>query len=105
MAPHDARPLDLFGAESADSGIELGNLSSIQYYPSEYSANDLYYYVSSKTTAKDKVSRACTIRQVRAEGELPSPNLLSSMMAVDFVRNGQYTVIPFPIKYLREHFK
>ena len=91
--------------KSADSGMELGNLSGIQYYPSEYNKNDLYYYVGSKSVAKDKVSRACTIRQVRAEREFPSPDLLFSMMAVDFVRNGQYTVVPFPIKYLREHFK
>lgn len=91
--------------KSADSGMELGNLSGIQYYPSEYNKNDLYYYVGSKSVAKDKVSRACTIRQVRAERELPSPDLLFSMMAVDFVRNGQYTVVPFPIKYLREYFK
>ena len=91
--------------KSADSGMELGNLSGIRYYPSEYYGQDLYYYVGSKTTAKDKVSRGCPIRQVRAESELPSPDLLFSMMAVDFVRNGQYTVVPFPIKYLREHFK
>lgn len=89
--------------KSADSGMELGNLSGIQYYPSEYNKNDLYYYVGSKSVAKDKVSRACTIRQVRAERELPAPDLLFSMMAVDFVRNSQYTVIPFPIKYLREY--
>lgn len=91
--------------KSAESGMKLGNLSGIQYYSSEYNENDLYYYVGSKTTAKDKVSRACTIRQVRAESELPSPDLLFSMMTVDFVRNGQYTVVPFPIKYLREYFK
>lgn len=91
--------------KSADSGMELGNLSGIQYYPSEYSENDLYYYVGSKTTAKDKVSRSCPIRQVCAESELPTPDLLFSMMTVDFVRNGQYTVVPFPIKYLREYFK
>lgn len=91
--------------KSADSGMELGNLSGIRYYPSEYYGQDLYYYVGSKTTAKDKVSRGCTIRQVRTERELPSPDLLFSMMAVDFVRNGQYTVVPFPIKYLREYFK
>ena len=76
----------------------------MQYYQSEYGENDWYYYVGSKATAKDKVSRACAIRQVRAENELPSPDLLFSMMAVDFVRNSQYTVIPFPIKYLREYY-
>jgi len=27
------------------------------------------------------------------------------LMAVDFVRNGQYTVVPFPFKYLREYAK
>ena len=91
--------------KSADSGMELGNLSGIKYYPSEYNEKDLYYYVGSKATAMNKVSRGCLIRQVRAESELPSPDLLFSMMAVDFVRNGQYTVVPFPIKYLREYFK
>jgi hypothetical protein len=27
------------------------------------------------------------------------------MLPVDFVRHGQYTVIPFPVKYLREYYK
>ena len=90
--------------KSADSGMALGNLCGMQYYQSEYGENDWYYYVGSKATAKDKVSRACAIRQVRAENELPSPDLLFSMMAVDFVRNGQYTVVPFPIKYLQEYY-
>ena len=90
--------------KSADSGMELGNLSGIQFYKNEYNENSMYYYVGLKNTAKDKVSRACTIRQIRAERELPPIDWLFSMMAVDIVRNGQYTVVPFPIKYLREYF-
>lgn len=27
------------------------------------------------------------------------------LMAVEFVRNSQYTVLPFPFKYLREYIK
>lgn len=46
--------------------MELGSLSGIQYYLSEYGENDPYYYVGSKTMAKDKENRACMIRQVRA---------------------------------------
>ncbi|EGF34376.1 hypothetical protein AAULR_10975, partial [Lacticaseibacillus rhamnosus MTCC 5462] len=27
---------------------------------------------------------------------------LAAMMSVEFVRSGQYTVVPYPVKYLRE---
>ena len=30
---------------------------------------------------------------------------LAHMLKVEFVRNGQYTVVPFPIKYLNEHIR
>ena len=63
-----------------------------------------YYFVGSKNGAKESVSRACTIRRVTSAKETLSPDFLFSMLAVDFVRNGQYTVIPFPLKYLREYF-
>ena len=45
--------------KSSDGGMELGSLSGIQYYLSEYGENDPYYYVGSKIMAKDKESRAC----------------------------------------------
>ena len=102
---HSEHDLWIFSEpRSVKSGTELVNTSGIKYYRSEDRKNDLYYYVGSKNVPQNSVPRACTIRQVRAENELPSPDLLFSMMAVDFVRNGQYTVVPFPIKYLQEYF-
>lgn len=90
--------------KSADSGIEMKNLEKIQYYPDKWDDNSFYYFVGSKNGAKESVSRACTIRRVTSAKETLSPDFLFSMLAVDFVRNGQYTVIPFPLKYLREYF-
>lgn len=104
MVPYRAQPLDLFRTEKCRQQYGTWQPERYPILPKQYGENDPYYYVGSKTTAKEKVSRGCTIRQVRAESELSTPDLLFSMMAVDFVRNGQYTVIPFPIKYLREHF-
>lgn len=90
--------------KSADSGIEMKNLEKIQYYPDKWDDNSFYYFVGSKNGAKESVSRACTIRRVTSAKETLSPDFLFSMLAVDFVRNGQYTVIPFPLKYLREYY-
>lgn len=91
--------------KSAASGTEMKNLEKIQYYPDNWDGNSFYYFVGSKNGAKDTVSRACTIRRVTSETKLITPDFLFSMLAVDFVRHGQYTVIPFPIKYLREYYK
>ena len=91
--------------KSAASGTEMKNLEKIQYYPDKWDGNSFYYFVGSKNGAKNTVSRACTIRRVTSETKLITPDFLFSMLAVDFVRHGQYTVIPFPIKYLREYYK
>ena len=91
--------------KSAASGTEMKNLEKIQYYPDKWDGNSFYYFVGSKNGAKDTVSCACTIRRVTSETKLITPDFLFSMLAVDFVRHGQYTVIPFPIKYLREYYK
>lgn len=90
--------------KSADSGMEMANLTRIQYYPDKWDDDSFYYFVGSKNTAKDRVARACPIRRVTSVVEPFSRKFLFSMLAVDFVRNGQYTVIPFPLKYLREYY-
>lgn len=91
--------------KSAASGTEMKNLEKLQYYPDKWDDNSFYYFVGSKNGAKDTVSRACTIRRVTSETTPITPDFLFSMLAVDFVRHGQYTVIPFPVKYLREYYK
>ncbi|KRL81019.1 hypothetical protein FC17_GL002835 [Secundilactobacillus paracollinoides DSM 15502 = JCM 11969] len=70
-------------------------------------ANDFYYYVGSDKALKLSVNRAVMLRKLvvldgddsAVEKEFPD---FSKMMSVEFVRNGQYTVLPYPVKYLRE---
>ena len=52
------------------------------------------------------VGRAANIRELCADdnGKVDIASLLP-LMDVDFVRNGQLTVIPFPFKYLREYIR
>ena len=52
------------------------------------------------------VGRAANIRELCKEGSsrVNIENFLP-LMDVDFVRNGQLTVIPFPFKYLREYIR
>lgn len=69
--------------------------------------DDFYYYVGGEKNLKQKISRAIRFRKIIAL--TGSDDLivtvfpdLAELMSVKFVRNGQYTVLPFPIKYLRE---
>ncbi len=63
-----------------------------------------YYYVGVKGKGiQQTVSRASVIREIEIykDSEYIFEKLLP-LMNVDFVRNGDLTVLPFPIKYLRE---
>lgn len=60
-----------------------------------------YYVGRRRKDLNLSIHNACIIRQVLAEEELEFEELLP-LMAVDFVRIGDYTVLPFPFKYLRE---
>lgn len=70
-----------------------------------------YYYVGSYQALKPKVARAVRLRQlVTLAGNNDDSRYalfadLSELMSVEFVRNGQYTVVPFPFKYLREYWR
>ncbi|WP_270566898.1 hypothetical protein [Clostridium beijerinckii] len=68
-----------------------------------YSKDKLYYFVG--TTAKSlqgSLHNACLIREVATTGDKINFDELMQLMTVEFVRNGQYTVLPFPFKYLNE---
>ena len=72
----------------------------IKYF---YNKDKLYYFVG--TTAKSlqgSLHNACLIREVATTGDKIDFDELMQLMAVEFVRNGQYTVVPFPFKYLNE---
>lgn len=74
--------------------------------------NGIYeYFVGKKKEAlKYSLPCSCIIRSVTpwTNGELDNSGEVfldeyAHMLTVEFVRNGQYTVIPFPMKYLREY--
>lgn len=85
---------------------QLSNFVNIKY---EYDENDFIdgqafvYYVGAKSQIRTKYAKACCIRKVITLGDNLEFKELLPLMAVEFVRNSQYTVIPFPYKYLREY--
>ena len=71
------------------------------------------YFVGKKDTAlQTSLPNSCVIRDVipwNQDGKNPTGNIffekIAHMLTVEFVRNGQYTVVPFPIKYLNEYIR
>ena len=67
--------------------------------------NAVEYCVGAKGPVNVSYGTACCVRKIIAlDGEIQADKLIP-LMAVDFVRNGQYTVLPFPFKYLREYIE
>lgn len=68
------------------------------------------YYVGAKDSLKRSVDRANVLRQIYPLAGTGDADILenfgnfSKLMSVEFVRNGQYTVVPFLVKYLREYW-
>lgn len=83
----------------------LNNIFDIKYYEciNYEGRKEFRYYVGTKEASlKHSVHNACVIRKVISHiDEIEFKGLLP-LLAVDFVRNNQYTVLPFPFKYLRE---
>lgn len=71
------------------------------------------YFVGKKKEAlKTSLNCSCVIRDVipwNQDGMNPGGKILfdelAHMLTVEFVRNGQYTVLPFPVKYLNEYIR
>lgn len=90
-----------------EATYQIGNLLNIKY---EYNENDyldghtFVYYVGAKSK-KLAYPNACCMRKVISLGEELEYEEMLPLMAVEFVRNSQYTVIPFPYKYLREYIE
>ena len=79
-------------------------MTDIHYSVSSDSDGELIkYFVGSAKALNRSVARSNPIRKIigktlKAEEILP-------MLTATFVRNEQYTVIPFPYKYIREYFQ
>lgn len=87
----------------------LENVLDIKYFEEENTDGTLepsfnYYVGPKRNSLQSSIHNASIVRQVQAEGKLEFRELLP-LMTVDFVRIGQYTVLPFPFKYLREYQK
>lgn len=76
------------------------SILDIKYF---YNENKLYYFVGpTKNGLNQSLHNACSIREVVTIGqEIQFPEILD-LLSVEFVRNGQYTVLPFPFKYINE---
>ena len=69
--------------------------------------NKQYYFVGIKGKGiQQQIARASIIREIKPvdDSKLLFEKLLP-LMNIDFVKNGDLTVIPFPLKYLREWVK
>lgn len=90
-----------------EATYQIGNLLNIKY---EYNEKDyldgrtFVYYVGAKSK-RLAYPNACCMRKVISLGEELEYEEALPLMAVEFVRNSQYTVLPFLFKYLREYIK
>lgn len=90
-----------------EATYQIGNLLNIKY---EYNEKDyldgrtFVYYVGAKSK-RLVYPNACCMRKVISLGEELEYEEALPLMAVEFVRNSQYTVLPFPFKYLREYME
>jgi len=86
--------------KTGDRKFELfGPMLDIKYYSKD---NDVYYFVGVESEKINQSFRnACIIRKVVAD-EINEFKNIANLLAVEFVKNGQYTVVPFPFKYINE---
>jgi len=94
--------------KSSDSIIK-NQMTKINTYANDIDYRDkgIRYYVGSKQALNgskfEKGIRVKTLIPVNRNNQLI--NKIISQLDVDFVRLGEYTVYPFPIKYLNEYIK
>jgi hypothetical protein len=78
----------------------LDAVLNIKYFEKD---GKYYYFVgTAEKMLKQSLHNACLLREVISLGEKIDMQWLLKLMAVGFVRNDQYTVLPFPFKYLKE---
>ncbi len=104
----------LLDNQKTGSGVTTGIRTEeglMEYLPECIDINTLYvsenctaYYVGVIGKGMDrKVKKAAIIREVVVDsGSVSFIEDIMNMMAVPFVRHDQTTVLPFPVKYLRE---
>lgn len=74
----------------------------------EEDSKKLYYYVGKKEPMKFTLVNACHIRRITVlEGALDDDfkKFIFDQLSVNFIRNNDYTVVPFLRKYIEEFKK
>lgn len=92
--------------EDFESEYKLRNFKGIKYFnKKDHNGTEcMYYYVGSNDSLnlKQGFARTCVVRKIVSAAETLDCEDLLPLLTVEFVRSGQYTVLPFPFKYLRE---
>ncbi len=91
--------------KSSDMDYDLaGTFSNIHYYTGIDHDNYhfLSVYVGTKASMNLKIPCKLPVRRIISENRSFEVEDILPLLMVDFVRNNQYTVMPFPFKYLRE---
>lgn len=83
--------------------IYFDGVLDIKYF---YKFDKLYYFVGIKNKSLNlSIPNACIIREVESKTGNIFFDEIIKLLSVEFVKNGFYTVVPFPFKYLNEFIK
>lgn len=85
--------------QKAEYGV--AHFRGIHYYEDK-NRNTISYYVGSNQALNQNLARGVAIREISSLIEEVDCQEILKLTSVEFVRSGQYTVLPFLYKYLRE---
>ena len=108
----DGNPILLHGQMKSGDNLYKNFNSFLGIKSITFDGQFKYFVGKKKEALQSNLPTSCVIRDVipwnRNGVNKGGPiffNELEHMLSVEFVRNGQYTVIPFPMKYLNEYVK
>jgi len=91
-----------FNIRRAENRHLIDSLIGIRYIKHDEYAR---YIVGSDKNLDKTITKASTIRELHYyRGKILIEDILS-MMSEYFVKNGSFTVLPYPLKYIREYFE
>ncbi|WP_434638151.1 hypothetical protein MLC35_05195 [Sulfurimonas sp. NW7] len=70
-----------------------------------YSEEESKYYVGRLSNIPESIEKASPLREVYAYKGKNLLNTILPMLDEYFVKNGDFTVLPYPLKYVREYYK
>jgi len=70
-----------------------------------YSDMEFKYYVGRLDNISESIEKASLIREVCVYRGKNILNMILPMLNEYFVKNGDFTVLPYPIKYIKEYYK